>query len=144
MLSKFFDSEYPLFSVYSQYIRQESPLPRERFLGGLRELLNETFRHLKWGDLVRADLFFTDRKYHCQVQNIPAIRFGLILPVIEEFAPCPQPTDVFLHLLDGRKLYFKYRRLCYSNPQSRLNEQAEMTFYEVVGRNLWTPRPFYQ
>lgn len=112
--------------------------------GGLRELLNETFRHLKWGNLVRADLFFTDRKYHCQVQNIPGIRFGLILPVIEEFAPCPQPTDVFLHLLEGRKLYFKYRRLCYSNPQSRLNEQTDMTFYEVVGRNLWTPRPFLQ
>lgn len=78
----------------------------------------------------------------------PGIRFGLVLPVAEEFAPCQHKTDFFFHLLQGSKLYFKYRRSCRSRTpvlrESSFREQTDMTFYEMLGSYQWTPQPFHQ
>lgn len=111
--------------------------------GGIMDLIHEKYQNLPPFE----HLQFINGHYNIFIKDLPGIQLNRVLLVSKEFKPCSHPTEYFLYLNQDKKLYFEKDNSLISldvYEWGKLQANSGNLFYNVVGNELWTPRPFQQ
>ena len=111
---------------------------------GLAKLMyQQFFRNISVESVVRHPFSYAKSQWRQKIEDFYGLPRGVVLPVDKRFSPTDRETPHYVHLLNGRKLFFEIR------PENQhLDEKAwlEMqvrggnSFYENVGGEWWFPR----
>lgn len=118
--------------------------------GGLLEFVNQEYSVVDPSLLVPWA-----EKYHgvwgIRISNLPDLGKNIVLPVQKNYRPVSKPTDKYVCLLKGQKLYFEE-----TNEEEEEEEEEEEDdwvmdqahrgnlFFDCIGREIWIPTPLQQ
>ena len=106
--------------------------------GGLMEVLHETYNAIDPTLLLPGACSFNGL-WGIKIHDLPGITSHLSLPVSEDFHPTVHPTDYFVYLTRGRKLFFE-RVLSGVN----MHTKNRNIFFDAIGDEIYYPTPFQQ
>lgn len=112
--------------------------------GGLYQLMyQEQFQNVSLHRVVKHPFERNGGLWRQKLKDFYGFERGGVLPVARRFIATREQTTFHLHLMSGRKLYFRSSRKHKKLPPSVwLQKQVEggNCFYEAVEEELWTPR----
>lgn len=107
--------------------------------GGLTRLIYEESERLGPDKLAPYETWI-DGTWKFYLKNLPTVPKDLVFPVSKHFFPTTETTEYFLHLTDGRELYFeKKERVLDEMNWGRVQANSGNVFCKAFGNDLITP-----
>lgn len=113
--------------------------------GGLLELVNQEYS-VADPKLLAPHATSVHGVWGIRIRNLPGICTRLVLPVEKNYYPVSEPTDQWLCLSKGEKLYFEETAAEEEEQDNWVQVQADKgnAFFSCIGDEIWFPTPYQQ
>lgn len=127
------------------------PLPRlcelvlaAQWDGGVLELVRRDHASVQPHLLVPGAQLFGGL-WGVRVKDLPRTLTHVVLPVSAEWIPCAHATESYVHLTNGRKLYFEWTEdAVVSEGWVKMQAEKGNSFYDAIGNEIYYPSPYQQ